>query len=232
MSIDLKTLSISIIIPALNEASRIGRTLASLTKTPGVEVIVVDGGSQDETPRIAAGCGAEVLVAPQGRARQMNAGAAAARGEILLFLHADTVLPEGFVKEVRLLLARPEVVAGAFRLAISGEELGLRLVERMANWRAEKLQLPYGDQALFLRTDLFQEIGGFAELPVLEDISLVIALRRQGRIAIAPLAALTSGRRWRKRGIVRVTLLNQAMLFGFLFHLPPNRLARWYRRGE
>jgi hypothetical protein len=228
----LKTSSISIIIPALDEAARIGRTVAGLAGVPGVEVIVADGGSRDATARIAAVHGAQVVVTSPGRALQMNGGAAAARGEILLFLHADTLLPEGFADEIRRLLARPGVVAGGFRLAISGKDRGLRLVEGVANWRAEKLQLPYGDQGLFLRADLFREIGEFPAQPIMEDVAFVRTLRRRGRIAISPLAAVTSGRRWRQRGLIRVTLLNQAMLLGYLLHLPPDRLARWYRGGE
>ncbi|MDA8164198.1 MAG: TIGR04283 family arsenosugar biosynthesis glycosyltransferase [Desulfobacteraceae bacterium] len=223
--------SISVIIPALNEAARLGRTLAT-TKAEGVEVIVADGGSRDATPRIAARQGAQVIASPPGRARQMNAGASAAGGEILLFLHADTLLPAGFAEEARRLLAVPAVAAGAFRLSIRGGGWGLRLVEKAANWRAKKLWLPYGDQALFLRAELFRELGGFPELPVMEDVALVRTLRRRGRIAIAPLTAATSGRRWRERGIFRVTLVHQAMLLGYLLHRPPDQLARWHQGGH
>jgi uncharacterized protein len=232
MSTGPKTSLISVIIPALDEAVHLRRTLAGLAGGERVEIIVVDGGSRDETIAVAAAHGARVLTAPRGRARQMNFGAAAARGELLLFLHADTLLPPGFAVQVRQEMARPEVVAGAFRLAISGPERGLRLVEKGANWRAAALGMPYGDQALFLRAGLFQELGGFPDQPLLEDFALMRTLRRRGRIAIAPLAATTSGRRWRQLGILRATLLNQLIILAFLLGCSPCRLHHWYRQSD
>jgi uncharacterized protein len=232
MLIAPKTLLISVIIPTLDEAAYLSRTLACLVGVDNLEIIVVDGGSRDETIAIAAAHGAVVLTAPRGRARQMNAGAAAARGELLLFLHADTRLPPGFAIEARRQLACPRVAAGAFRLTISGQQRGLRLVAQLANWRATALQMPYGDQALFLHTSLFKEIGGFPDLPLMEDFALIRTLRRRGRIVIAPLTVVTSGRRWQQQGLIRTTLRNQIIILAYLFGCSPHRLALWYRREQ
>ena len=227
-----KTSTISVIIPTLNEAGQLPRTLPRPLAAPKVEVIVVDGGSADGTDRIGASNGAKVLRSSPGRARQMNAGAQAARGELLLFLHADTLLPPDFADHVRRILDLPGVAAGAFRLTIAGEKRGLRLVERVVNWRSEILQMPYGDQALFMRAAGFRAAGGFPDLALMEDFALMRRLKRTGRIVTAPAAVITSGRRWLEQGIVRTTLLNQAIILGFLFGCSPQRLARWYCRGK
>ena len=222
--------SISVIIPALHEAQAIGRTLSSaaVLAASEVELIVVDGGSEDATVEVARSHGATVVTLPPGRARQMNAGARIARGECLLFLHADTRLPPGYEQEVRRVLDLPGVVAGAFALRVEGARWGLRWVERAANLRSRLCELPYGDQGLFLRAELFRSLGGFAELPLLEDLELVRRLRRQGRIVTAPLSVLTSARRWESLGVVRTTLLNQLFLLAYLLGMPPRRIASWY----
>jgi len=220
------------VIPALNEAETIGLALASTQSSDGIECIVVDGGSQDETPEIAQSSGTQVLHSPPGRARQMNAGARAAQGEFLVFLHADTRLPVGFADHVRRILRTPDVAAGAFQLKIAGPSPRLRLIEAVANWRSRYLNMPYGDQAIFLRTKLFHQAGGFPELPIMEDFQLVRQMRHRGRIVVAPAAVLTSRRRWEKVGPLRVTLINQVVILGFLLGVDPARLAGWYgRRG-
>lgn len=226
------TQRLSVIIPALNEAAQLGDTLAALRDADDVEVIVVDGGSRDETCEVAAGAGARVLAAPRGRARQMNIGAAAATGELLLFLHADTHLPAGFERAVREAAAREGFVAGAFRLEIEGAGPSLRWVARMANLRSRWLRLPYGDQAIFLRRELFRVLGGFPEMPLMEDFELMRRLRRLGTIVLLPLAVQTSSRRWRKLGVWRTTLINQAIVLAYLLGVSPSRLAEWYRRRK
>lgn len=228
---------ISIVIPAINEASSIATVLTRIGDLPNVEVIVVDGGSQDDTISIAQGCGVTVISSPLGRARQMNAGAKAATGEILLFLHADTILPFGFEQMVRSTLEPPLVgdspapVAGAFTLKINDPLPSLRSIERLVAWRSQWRQMPYGDQAIFLSAATFWELGGFKEMPIMEDFELMRRLQRQGRIAILPAPVVTSARRWLKRGVWQTTFINQAIVIAYLLGVSPDRLANWYRRG-
>ena len=219
---------ISIIIPVLNEAAIIEATLTPLQGGLNLEVIVVDGGSLDRTRALAESLGARVFEAPAGRAHQMNVGAAAATGEILLFLHADTALPQGFETLARQVLLRPGVIAGAFALQINADLRGLRLIETLVNWRSRFLQTPYGDQAIFLPAKVFKQLGGFQEIPLMEDFEFVQRLKRIGRIAIAPASVITSGRRWQKIGVLRTTLINQLIVLAYFLGVSPNRLARWY----
>ena len=158
----------------------------------------------------------------------MNAGAGEALGDILLFLHADTRLPQNWISMVRKALAEPGTAAGAFEIAINGNERGLRIIERLTNSRSRRLQLPYGDQAIFVKADLFGQIGGYSDLPIMEDFELVRRLRKFGRIITVPARVITSARRWRDRGIWRTTLINQAMILGYLTGISPARLVRWY----
>ncbi len=219
---------ISVVIPMLNEEGGIAAALVSARSPSTLEVIAVDGGSGDASMELARGHGAAVLTAPAGRARQMNAGAAAARGDILLFLHADTRLPAAFDAHVQRILCSPGAVAGAFLLGIDSPRRSLRLVERAANWRSRKLGLPYGDQAIFLRTGLFHSLGGYAEIPIMEDFELVRRLRRQGPIGIAPVPVVTSGRRWLENGVVKTTLVHQVVVLAWLLGVDACVLSRWY----
>ena len=222
--------SISIIIPTLDEADFIAGTLASIPKEPGLEIIVVDGGSRDDTPVISQSLGALVLFSSPGRARQMNLGAAASNGDIFLFLHADTRLPEGFTGHIHQCLRDPRVVAGAFRLSLAPPIKGSAFIEKMANLRAEKWHLPYGDQAIFVLAKKFKELGGYKEIPLLEDVDLVRRLRKVGRLAVIPVPVLASSRRWKELGVWKTTWINQVILTGFFLGIPPRILARWYYR--
>jgi rSAM/selenodomain-associated transferase 2 len=223
---------ISIIIPTLNEAETISATLKSSQASAGIEVIVVDGGSSDGTAELAKASGTRLLSVTGGRAKQLNAGAGDASGDVLLFLHGDTCLPEGFDKHVLKLLAKPGTVAGAFALGIDGPESGLRVIEKLANFRSRLFQMPYGDQAIFMRSDLFRAFGGFPEIPVMEDFIFVQRVRGKGRVAIAPVAVSTSSRRWLRMGILKTTLLNQVILLAYFLGIDPIRLARWYRSAR
>ncbi|MEQ9669321.1 TIGR04283 family arsenosugar biosynthesis glycosyltransferase [Coleofasciculus sp. G2-EDA-02] len=225
----MQTETISVIIPVLNEASTIGSVLERLMGTNNVDVIVVDGGSRDETVTVARSRNVQVISTPPGRACQMNAGAARATGDILLFLHADTRLPANFDCLVRQALQEPQTIAGAFELRIDSQQLGLRLIERLVNWRSRFFSMPYGDQAIFLKATSFHHIGGFPNLPIMEDFELIRRLKHQGRIAIVPAFVLTSGRRWERLGIIKTTLINQLIILGYFFGVSPDKLARWYR---
>jgi uncharacterized protein len=224
--------TISVIIPTYNEVDLIESTVARLNSVESVETIVADGGSSDGTVERAAAQGARVLIAYGGRAAQMNAGVKAANGNILVFLHADTRLPTGFAEAVRKELAEPGVVAGAFELGLEGCGPGLRLVEKLANWRSRRLQMPYGDQAIFLTALTFKACGGFTEMPIMEDFDLVRRLRRRGRIATLPLPAVTSVRRWKELGVFRTTIINQMVIAGYYLGISAERLAGFYRRGR
>jgi rSAM/selenodomain-associated transferase 2 len=205
-------------------------TISILNKSRQTEIIVVDGGSRDDTVAIAKSMGAGVLVSKPSKAAQMNAGAAVATGDILLFLHADTRLPENFESCVLAAVARNEVCAGAFSLGIDSDAGVLRFIERVANWRSRLLQMPYGDQALFVARNFFQEIGGYPEYPIMEDFELVRRLKRKGKIAILPESVLTSPRRWLNFGIFRTWLLNQIIVAAYFLGISPQRLSQWYFR--
>jgi rSAM/selenodomain-associated transferase 2 len=227
-STDLKISPISIIIPTRNEASTLQATIERAQHDCVLEVIVVDGNSVDETRAIAQQLGARLLDSTPGRARQMNAGAAVAKGEILLFLHADTLLPADFATHITDILARPGISAGAFSLAIDLPGTATRLLEKAVHFRSTFLQMPYGDQTIFLYRQKFVEIGGYPEEPILEDVLLLQRLKRLGRIGIATSTALTSGRRWKQLGLIKTTLINQGIILGHLLGLSPQRLQRWY----
>jgi rSAM/selenodomain-associated transferase 2 len=222
---------LSVIIPTHNEEHTLEATLESARRGNPWEILVIDGGSTDRTPEIAQGHGAVVLSAPLGRAQQMNVGAAAAAGDLLLFLHADTRLPWGYEEQIVNALARPGVVAGAFTLRIDAPRWSLRLIEKFVILRSRWLQFPYGDQTLFLRREVFQHVGGFPEIAAMEDFEMVRRLRRLGHIEIVPTPVLTSPRRWLGRGVVRTTLLNQACVAAHLLGVSPHRIAAW-RRGR
>ena len=218
---------ISIIIPTLNEEQNIIPCLEATRKAVNIERIVIDGGSSDATVEKAKSWGATVLSTGRGRARQMNAGALAARGEILLFLHADTILANGFDNHIRLLLIRPRVSAGAFSFRLDDcRSAGLRLIQLATNWRSRYFHIPYGDQAIFVRARLFQKIGGFPDLPIMEDYELVRRLKKRGKILTSPLPAVTSARRWRVLGIWRTTILNWTLVGAYLLGMSPLRLYK------
>lgn len=220
---------ISIVIPVLNEASKIAKTIAIAQSGKNVEILVVDGGSQDNTVELVQSLGLKVLFAPTGRANQMNIGAKAATGEILLFLHADTLLPNGFDRKVRRVLYQPNIIAGAFSLQIDGSLRGLRLIEIGVNLRSRLLSLPYGDQAIFVKAEAFKVLGGYTQLPIMEDFEFVLQLRKNGKIAIVPTPVITSSRRWQKLGVWQTTIVNQLAIAAYFLKIPPKRIAQWYR---
>ena len=192
----------------------------------------MDGGSSDGTADLARSNGAKVLTSVPSKARQMNAGAEAAAGDILLFLHADTQLPKYFEAPIINTVNQSGVAAGAFQLSIDSDAKGLRFIERVANRRSRHLQAPYGDQGLFVTKTLFEEIGGYPDMPIMEDFELIRRLRRKGKIAILDQCVQTSPRRWENMGIFNTWLINQLIIAAYLMGVPPERLSRWYRREK
>lgn len=223
-----ETLHISIIIPALNEEHHLPGLLTRLKRHEGLEVIVADGGSTDRTLEIASRFNARIIKALPGRGSQQNAGARAASHDILMFLHCDTKLPENFPATVCNVLNQDNTAAGSFRLKINAHEHVFRLVEWGANLRSRLFGLPYGDQALFMKKKLFDKAGGFPDQPLLEDLAIVRKLKQIGKIRIAPESVVTSARRWRQKGVMRTTVINQLILLGFLCGIDPAKLARLY----
>ena len=219
---------LSVIIPALNEEAQIEETILNAW-SPDAEIIVVDGGSADRTADRAEHAGAVVLRGPRGRALQQNRGAAIARARVLLFLHADTLLPKDYVAQVFETLMDRRVALGAFRFKTDLDRPLMRAIQVMTNIRASIFGLPYGDQAFFVRKPVFLAAGGFPEMPIAEDLFFVRLVSKQGRIAIAPAHAVTSGRRWKEVGLLRTTLINQLILAGFTLGISPHILARLYR---
>jgi rSAM/selenodomain-associated transferase 2 len=222
---------LSVIIPALDEAARIGRRLEELAALPGIdEVVVVDGGSTDETARIAAShAGVRVVHSARGRALQMNAGAAVATGSVLLFLHADTQLPLDAALQVATALGDSRVVAGAFRtwtVDDTGTVFWAPLLH-LADLRSRYSGLPYGDQALFVRQSAFAAVGGFPRQPLMEDLELSLRLRRLGTIRVVPSRVRVSGRRFIARPLTYTFLVN---VFPALYRLgvSAEQLARLY----
>jgi rSAM/selenodomain-associated transferase 2 len=159
----------------------------------------------------------------------MNAGAQQARGEVLLFLHADTQLPPGGLDSVRRTMRQPQIAGGAFRLCLTPPTRGLRIIAWGANLRTRLGKRPYGDQALFIRRSLFEAIGGYADTPFLEDVQLVKALRQYGKLAIMPQAVCSSGRRWQDDGLIYTTVRNNVLLLLYQLGVSPTTLQRWYR---
>jgi len=220
---------VSVIIPTLNEEGQIEETIRR-SRSPDAEIIVVDGGSKDKTVDKAEQAGATVLEGPRGRARQQNQGAAAARASVLLFLHADTILPEDYVAQVFETWMDRKVVLGAFRFKTDLHKPLMKAIEVVTNLRAKYLKLPYGDQALFIRRSYFQAIGGFPELAIGEDLFFVRLALKRGLLDVAPAPVITSGRRWKKVGLFRTTLINQLILSGFALGMTPESLEALYHR--
>jgi glycosyltransferase involved in cell wall biosynthesis len=251
--------NLSVVIPALNEATEVVGAAES-ARAPDVEVLVVDGGSQDGTPERASAAGARVVTSPPGRAKQLGLGAQESRGEVLLFLHADTRLPSGYVGAIRNALADERVVGGAFRFRFAsegggtesvGSDLGtgardrwdparerlgtspriaLRLVEWGARMRVVLFRLPYGDQALFVRRSVLEAMGGIPQVAIMEDLDLVSGMKQFGRLAMLSLQATTSPRRYVASGPLRTMLRNWLAATAWSLGADRDRVAAWYRR--
>ncbi|HET7276401.1 MAG TPA: TIGR04283 family arsenosugar biosynthesis glycosyltransferase [Longimicrobiaceae bacterium] len=221
---------ISIILPALDEGAAIADTLRSLqdARLAGHEVVVVDGGSSDNTVALARPHADLVLEGSRGRARQMNQGATAASGEVLLFLHADTVLPDGAALLIADALSREAVKWGRFDVRLSGARPILRVVERLMNLRSRLTGMATGDQAIFVRAMLFERVGGFPDQPIMEDLALSRALLAHSRPACIRKPVITSSRRWEENGAIATIILMWRLRAAYYFGADPERLAIRY----
>ena len=209
---------ISIIIPTLNEEKTISQCLETVVNIPGIEIIVSDGGSTDSTVEIAGQhSDVKVVHSQAGRSIQMNNGAACARGEILLFLHADCILPREDVLKIRQIFDSGKFVGGAFQIRLLSDKFTYRWLEMGINFRSKAFKLPYGDQGLFVKRSIFEKLGGFREMPVCEDLDFVYRLRRKyGEIAILNGRISSSVRTWKNRGIFRTSFRNQLLLYSYM----------------
>lgn len=219
-------MGLTIIIPTLNEAATISETLSAIQQAGPQEILVVDGGSTDATTHLARQAGAVVLSSAPGRGTQQALGVEHARGDLLLFLHADTKLPPDYPALIAKTLNEPHVAGGAFRFKLDEAGWGFRCIEWLVDWRCRLFELPYGDQAIFVRAATLQEAGGFPSQPVMEDYELVCRLRKLGRIRIADADAITSARRWQKLGILRAACSNVASLVAYKLGASPQTIAK------
>ena len=226
--------ALSIIVPALDEAPRIASTLAALAplRRRRAEVLVVDGGSRDATREIAAPLCDRVLEAPRGRAAQMNAGARESRGAILLFLHADTRLPEDAFDAIERALADGRPAWGRFDVRIEGRSPLLAVVASMMNLRSRLTGIATGDQAMFVRREAFERAGGFPAIALMEDIALSKSLKRISRPACLRARATTSGRRWERDGVLATIALMWRLRLAYALGADPQRLAHRYGHGR
>jgi rSAM/selenodomain-associated transferase 2 len=219
---------ISVIIPVLNEEKAIGETLRASRLLIPDELIIVDGGSADRTVEICSALGEQVIASPPGRARQMNCGARHATGDVLLFLHADTRLPSTAFADIRAVLSDPAVVGGRFDIRLDGNGWMLKLLGILISWRSRLTGVATGDQAIFVRSSVFTAMGGFPELPLMEDIAFCRDLKRKGAIACLRSHAITSSRRWAAQGVWRTIFRMWTLKALYLVGVSAVCLRRYY----
>jgi len=223
----------SFIIPVWNEEAIISGTIEHvryICASASAEIIVVDGDPAGRTIKVASRTGVRTAIAAKGRGSQMNLGASLAAGEILIFLHADTVLPHDALELIETAMSDGICMAGAFDLAIDSERPAYRLIEKAASFRSRMTRIPYGDQAVFIRKKDFLGLGGYSDIPIMEDVDLMRRIKkRKGKIRIMERAVLTSARRWEKEGIIFTTLRNWLIISLYMCGAKPESLVRFYR---
>ncbi|HUF17806.1 MAG TPA: TIGR04283 family arsenosugar biosynthesis glycosyltransferase [Thermoanaerobaculia bacterium] len=220
---------LAVVIPAMNEEKTIAAAVASAIRAGAMEVVVADGGSRDATPTRAIEAGARVLACPAMRSRQMNLGAAETTAGVLLFLHADSELPEHAAAAIEEAMEQG-VRFGGFRVEFVETVPRLRLAARMINTRTSLTRCPWGDQGQFIAREDFESAGGFREIPLMEDYALAVEMKRRARTCVLPLKVRTSGRRFLKKGLLRTAVINWSIITGYRLGIDPHKLARWYRK--
>lgn len=228
-----KNCTFTIIIPVLHEARNINPLLEHLQQLDeNCEIIVVDGCPKRETIDNIRNKDIKKLSSEAGRGRQMNAGAAIARGEILIFLHADTRMPVNVLDRIRSTLQNKACVGGAFDLGIRSDKIIFKVIAMCASIRSRLTRIPYGDQAIFIRKDYFNTMGGYKEIPLMEDVELMQRIKKRGdKICILSDRVFTSPRRWEKEGVIYCTLRNWIIIMLYRIGVSPDKLARYYRRN-
>jgi rSAM/selenodomain-associated transferase 2 len=226
----------SIILPVLNEADLINPMIDHLAVLDGndkCEIIVVDGSPDGDTIKSVTREEVQCVKSSQGRANQMNAGAAMATGEILIFLHADTRLPRQALELISKVITRQTLIGGAFDLRIDTKRLILKIIARIASLRSRLTRIPYGDQAIFIYKDYFNQVGGYPEIPLMEDVALMQRIKRAGgRIGIIPEPVITSARRWEQEGILYTTMRNWILLSAYTLGMTPDKLVKYYKAAK
>jgi rSAM/selenodomain-associated transferase 2 len=229
----MKKVTFSIIVPALHESDKINSLvehLEGLERSRDAEMIVVDGNPNGDTIQAIGSDRVKKMVAPKGRARQMNAGASMAKGEILIFLHADTELPCNALKSINSAMAQGRYVGGALQLDFNSEKIRFRMLARLASLRCLLTRIPYGDQAIFIERDYFSALGGYKDIPIMEDVELMRRIKRKGdKICIVPEKVKTSPRRWEQEGFVYVNVRNAILFASYMLGVSPEKLASFYK---
>jgi rSAM/selenodomain-associated transferase 2 len=223
----------SFIIPVWNEGAIITRTIEHiwcLHASGGAEIIIVDGDPEGKTIDVARHMGVKTAISEKGRGIQMNMGAALAAGEILIFLHVDTTLPPDALELIEATMRDTSCTAGAFDLVIDSERPVFRFIEKTASLRSRVTRIPYGDQAIFMRRTAFRDLGGYKNIPIMEDVEIMRRIKKRGRkIYIIDRAVRTSSRRWEREGIIHTTLRNWLLLTLYLSGVKPEKLVRFYQ---
>jgi rSAM/selenodomain-associated transferase 2 len=220
---------LSVVVPMLNEEESIAATLDALrAAAPQSEIIVVDGGSADRSRDIARGRCDLLIESPRGRAIQMNRGAAAAHGAVLAFVHADTIVPSSFAADIEAAMRDSGVAGGRFDVALDDPALPYRVIGWLISFRSRLSRTGTGDQAIFVRRDIFERLGGFPDIEICEDLDFARRLKRAGAVACLHARVITSARRWRRAGLLRTVVRMWAIRLSYLAGVPPARLRRWY----
>lgn len=222
---------ISVIIPVINEEKNLIKLFSNFVQKPEIEFIFVDGGSKDNTINLIKKAGFKVILSPiLRRSYQMNLGAKKAQGKILLFLHGDTILPDDYDQVIINTVQKNNFITGAFKLKIDNQKPLFRFIEILVNWRSQYLSLPYGDQGIFIKKQVFESLKGYQDLAIMEDFELIKTVQKIGKIYIANASVITSARRWEKVGIFKTTLINQLIILGYYLKIKPEKLALFYRK--